>query len=314
MMATAALRESQMRAIVIGASGFVGRTILSQLGPDRAVGTGHRNTAPGLVHFDALEHSFADLKQAMTGEFSHVFIAHGAINPEQCARDPAGTARINVESITRLMSEVIGAGLVPVFLSTDYVFDGTRGGRKEDEPQCPNTEYGRQKAAVEKWLQARPEPWLIARLSKVVSGDRNIHSVLGQWVNDICDGKLMRSATDQVISPLHVDDIAAALIELAEKGHTGIYHVAGPEAISRYDLNKLLVGCIQAVDPDVKATVEPCSLRDIKFLEQRPLDTSLSIEKLQRVLDHRLRSMTQVCREIAEAQFKAPASGAAGRS
>jgi dTDP-4-dehydrorhamnose reductase len=306
-----------MRAIVIGASGFVGRTILSQLGPDRAIGTGHRNSGAGLVHFDALEHGFADLEREMHRrmhkDVSHVFIAHGAINPEQCARDPVGTARINVESITRLISDVIAAGLVPVFLSTDYVFDGTKGLRDEDEPQSPNTEYGRQKAAVEQWLQSLPEPWLIARLSKVVSGDRNIHSVLGQWVNDIHDGRLMRSATDQIISPLHVDDIAGALIELAEKGSTGIYHVAGPDPISRYDLNKLLVGCIQAVDPDVRAVVEPCSLREIKFLEQRPLNTSLSTEKLQKTVDHPLRSMAQVCREIAEAHFKSPASGTPGQ-
>jgi dTDP-4-dehydrorhamnose reductase len=303
-----------MRAIVIGASGFVGRTILSQLGPDRAVGTGHNQAGPGLVHFDALAHGFADLQRQMGGDFTHVILAHGAINPEQCARDPAGTAKINVESITRLMSEILAAGLTPVFLSTDYVFDGTCGLRTEDEPQCPNTEYGRQKAAVEQWLQAHSEPWLIARLSKVVSGDRNIHSVLGQWVNDIVDGRSMRSATDQIFSPLHVDDIAVAIIKLAEQGDTGIYHVAGSDALSRYDLNKLLVGCIQAVDPGVKAVVESCSLRDINFLEQRPLNTSVSVEKLRKAVDVPLRSMAQVCREIAEAQFEFPASGAAGRN
>jgi dTDP-4-dehydrorhamnose reductase len=303
-----------MRAVVIGASGFVGRTILSHLGPDRAIGTGHSHAGPGLVRFDALTHGFADLRREMRGDFTHVILAHGAINPEQCARDPAGTAKVNVESITRLMSEIMAAGLTPVFLSTDYVFDGTRGLRTEDEPQCPNTEYGRQKAAVEQWLQARSEPWLVARLSKVVSGDRNIHSVLGQWVNDIVAGKPMRSATDQIFSPLHVDDIAAAIIKLAEQGDTGIYHVAGPDPLSRYDLNKLLVGCIQAVDSGVRAVVDPCSLRDINFLELRPLNTSISVEKLRKAVDIPLRSMAQVCREIAEAQFKAPISGAGGRN
>jgi dTDP-4-dehydrorhamnose reductase len=294
-----------MRAVVIGASGFVGRAILSQLGPERAIGTGNSHAGVGLVRFNALAHGFAHLKQNMRGDFTHVILAHGAINPEQCARDPAGTAKINVDSITRLMSEVIEAGLTPVFLSTDYVFDGTRGLRTEDEAQCPNTEYGRQKAAVEQWLRARSEPWLIARLSKVVSGNRNIHSVLGQWVNDIVDGRPMRSATDQIFSPLHVDDVAAAIIKLAEQGDTGIYHVAGPDALSRYDLNKLLVGCIQVVDPGVRAAVEPCSLRDIKFLERRPLNTSISVEKLRNAVDTPLRSMARVCREIAEAQFKA---------
>jgi dTDP-4-dehydrorhamnose reductase len=303
-----------MRAIVIGASGFVGRAIFSRLGCDRAIGAGHRHAGPGLMQFDALEHGFGDLKRQLSGDFSHVFLAHGAINPEQCARDPVGTAKVNVESIIRLLSDVIAEGLTPVFLSTDYVFDGSRSLRTEDEAQAPNTEYGRQKAAVEQWLQSRSEPWLIVRLSKVVSGDRNIHSVLGQWVNDICQGKLMRSATDQVFSPLHADDSAGAMVELASRGLTGIYHVAGSDPISRYDLNKMLVGCIQAVDPAVRALVEPCSLRDIGFIEERPLDTSLSIEKLKQAIDYPLRSMAQVCREIAESEFKLSASGAGGRN
>ena len=293
-----------MRAVVTGASGFVGRAILSQLGPDCAVGTYHGKPGAGLVHFDAAQHAFADLKRSLDGEVSHVFLTHGAVNPELCARDPVGTAKVNVESVTRLLAEIMAAGATPIYLSTDYVFDGSRSLRREDEPQAPNTEYGRQKAAVEQWLQSRTEPWLVARLSKVVSGDRNIHSVLGQWVNDICAGKTMRSATDQFFSPAHVEDIAGALTRLAGQGLTGIYHVAGPDRISRYDLNKLLAGCIQSANPAIKANVEPCSLREIPFLERRPLDTSISIEKLQRAINWPIRSMAQVCREIAEAEFK----------
>jgi dTDP-4-dehydrorhamnose reductase len=293
-----------MRAVVIGASGFVGRAILSQLGLDRTVGTWHRTPSAGLIHFDAGEHRLADLRGLLHGDLSHVFLAHGAINPEECARDPTGTAKVNVESIIRLLSEIIADGLTPVFLSTDYVFDGSRSLRGEEDPQAPNTEYGRQKAAVEQWLQSRPEPWLIVRLSKVVSGDRRTHSVLGQWVNDICEGKTMRSATDQVFSPVHVEDAAGAMIRLAGQRFTGIYHVAGPDPISRYDLNKLLLGCIQSVNSAIRAQLEPCSLRDIGFLEPRPLDTSLSIEKLQKAVSWPFRSMSQVCREIAEAEFK----------
>jgi dTDP-4-dehydrorhamnose reductase len=303
-----------MRAVVTGASGFVGRTILSQLGSERAVGTYHSKPSAGLVHFDAGQHRFTNLKGLLNGDVSHVFLTHGAVNPELCARDPVGTAKVNVESITRLLAEIIAEGATPVYLSTDYVFDGSRSLRREDEPQTPNTEYGRQKAAVEQWLQSRREPWLIARLSKVVSGHRNINSVLGQWVNDICEGKTMRSATDQVFSPAHVEDIAGATIKLADQGFTGIYHVAGAEPISRYDLNKLLLGCIQSVDPAIKAILEPCSLREIPFIEKRPLDTSLSVEKLQQAINWPFRSMAQVCREIAEAELKEPSSVAGRRN
>jgi dTDP-4-dehydrorhamnose reductase len=300
-----------MRAVVTGASGFIGRTILTRLGPDRAVGTYHSKPSAGLIHFDAEQHRFADLKRSLNGAISHVFLTHGAVNPELCARDPVGTAKVNVESVTRLLSEIMTEGATPVYFSTDYVFDGSRSLRREDELQTPNTEYGRQKAAVEQWLQSRQEPWVIARLSKVVSGHRNIHSVLGQWVNDICGGKTMRSASDQVFSPAHVEDIAGATIELADRDFTGIYHVAGPEPISRYDLNKLLLGCIQSVNPAIKANLEPCSLREVPFIEKRPLDTSLSVEKLQQAINWPFRSMAQVCAEIAEAEFKKPPSVAA---
>jgi dTDP-4-dehydrorhamnose reductase len=293
-----------MRAMVTGASGFLGRTILSQLGPNQAAGTYHSNPGADLVHFDAVQHRFADLKSLLPGQLTHVFLTHGAVNPELCARDPEGTAKINVESMIRLLSEIVTEGVTPVFLSTDYVFDDSCSLRSEDEMQTPKTEYGRQKAAVEQWLQTRHEPWLVVRLSKVVSGDRRTHSLLGQWINDICQGKTMRSAIDQVFSPAHVDDVAGAMIRLASRGLTGIYHVAGPDPISRYDLNKLLIRCIQSVDPAVRALVEPCNLRDIGFMEQRSLNTSLSTEKLKQALDYPLRSMTQVCYEIAQSEFK----------
>jgi dTDP-4-dehydrorhamnose reductase len=293
-----------MRAIVTGASGFIGRAILTKLGPDRAVGTYRTKPTVGLVHFDALQHSFADLMGILNGDVSHIFLTHGSVNAELCARDPVGTAKVNVESITRLLSDIVAEGVMPVFLSTDYVFDGSRSLRREDETQAPNTEYGRQKAIVEQWLQSRPKPWLIARLSKVVSGDRSVHSLLGQWVNDIREGKTMRSATDQVFSPAHVEDAAGAMIRLVEQGFTGIYHVAGPDPISRYDLNKLLLHCIRSVNPAVEANLEPCRLGDIAFIERRPLDTSLSVKKLGQAINWPFRSMIQICREIADVGFK----------
>jgi dTDP-4-dehydrorhamnose reductase len=289
-------------ALVVGASGFVGRALLSHLGPERGVGTWHSKPAEGLVRFDAVTERLSDLRR-LPSDLTHVFVPFGLVNPEACARDPEGTAKINVDSVIRLLEDAMATGLVPIFVSTDYVYDGSRGMRTEDEAQSPNTEYGRQKVAVERWLQSRAEPWLIARLSKVVSGDTTTHSVLGQWVNDIRTGNRMRSATDQVFSPAYVDDLAIAMIRLAEAGARGIFHVAGPEAMSRYDLNMLLVEAVRSVDPKVTSVVQPCSLRDIPFAEERPLNTSLSTAKLESVVEWRFRSMMEVCRKVAEMEF-----------
>ncbi len=243
--------KADMRALVLGGSGYVGRKLLEILGEGRGIGTGHAHAKPGLVAFNAVQQRLSDLLEVLPGTFTHVFVCYGLVNPDQCARDPSGTAIINVESMIRVLSDAQSAGLIPIFLSTDYVYDGTRGLRREDEPQSPTTEYGRQKAAVEQWLQERPKQWMIARLSKVVGSETTIHSVLGQWVNDIRAGKPLRSATDQIFSPARVDDIARALIELAERDERGIVHVAG-SPLSRYDLNRLLVEAIKDIDPSVR--------------------------------------------------------------
>jgi dTDP-4-dehydrorhamnose reductase len=295
--------QPMRRALVIGGSGFVGRALLSQLGRDRGVGTWHSKPSADLLQFDAVTGRLSELLSALPNDVTHLFLPFGITNPERCARDPAATRTVNVDGVIRLMEDAFLAGLVPIFVSSDYVHDGTRPLRTEDEPQAPTTEYGRQKTAVERWLQAREEPWLVARLSKVVSGNTSENGILGQWVNDIRAGRPMRSATDQIFSPALVDDISGAMIKLAEANLQGIYHVAGPEPISRYNLNRLLVESIRAVDARVEASVEACSLRDIPTLEQRPLNTSLSVAKLQAAIAWPFVSVTDLCRAIARAEF-----------
>ena len=291
-----------MRALIVGASGYVGGRLLAHLGPDHATGTSHSRGRVGLIAFDAAKDRLSDLLSEAPGDYTHLFVFYGVVNPNQCAKDPQATAAINVDAAIRLMSDAQNAGLIPVYLSTDYVFDGSRPFRMEDEPTCPTTEYGRQKAAVENWLIGTDHPWLIARLSKVVGPETDTHSVLGQWVNDIRDMRAMRSATDQVFSPAWVDDIARALAELARLQVNGIVHVAG-DAYSRFDLNRLLVEAVKSVDSRVVAEVEPCLLGDIPFAEPRPLNTSLSTSRMASILPWSFTSMADLSAMIANRYF-----------
>src|ERR1700749_2112427 len=120
----------------------------------------------------------------------------------------------------------------------------------------------------------------------MVSGDGVIHSVLGQWIEEIRAGRTMRWATDQVFTTGHVDDIATAMVELADTGRRGIYHVAGPESMSRYDLASLLVESVRR-RTTTAISFESCSLSDIPFLEKRPLNTSIATAKLRSAVGHR---------------------------
>lgn len=288
------------KAIVLGASGYLGGHLMRTLGA-RGIGTYSSRPAAGLVKFDAMTDRLPDLL-ASAGPVSHAFIPYGAIDPDRCTREPAATMAVNVVSVVRIIEDALRAGVTPVFFSTDYVFKGDRGDWREDEPTQPTTSYGAQKVAVETWLKTRREPWLIVRLSKVVGPETDTHSVIGQWVNDIKAGKAMRIATDQVFSPAAATDIARALVELADGGDTGVWHVAG-ERFSRYDLLQCLMTEIRRIDPSVTADITACSLTEVPFAEPRPLNTWMNVDRIKARLPWRFRTMQDVCAEAARLHF-----------
>lgn len=288
--------------LVIGGSGFLGSYLLAALG-GKAPGTFASHAFPGGLPFDAAHQSLRDIKQFLPAELSHVFLLHGAVNPDHCARAPEETRKLNVTKMLALIEEIWSLDAVPVYVSTDYVFDGTRGNRTEDEALSPITEYGRQKAEVEAWLRQQDRPFLICRSSKIVSGDTDRHSVLGQWVVDIKAGRVLRCADDQIFSPCYAGDMAAAMCELARKGCTGVYNIAGPQPYSRYDLAALFASHVYAVSPSTRIDLQSCRLSDIPFVEKRPLNTSLSVEKILSVIRRSFTSMDELCRNTARAHF-----------
>lgn len=294
------------RALVVGSSGFLGGRLLALLG-GRGVGTFRSKPAPGAIRFDATAQRLGDIAGALPSDLTHVFVPFGAIDMEGCARDPAGTSAVNVVAVTAVLKDALDLGLKPTFVSTDYVFSGERGLWRETDRAIPRMAYGAQKLAVEHWLGTVPAPWTIVRLSKVVSGDRTTHSMLGQWVNELLAGKAQRCAEDQLFSPAFVDDHARAIIALADRGAQGLFHSGGPDVFSRIALLRLLCESLRRVDPSVGVEITPCRLHDLPFLEKRPLDTSFDSAKLLEASGVAYTPMAQLCAEIAAAHAGAPA-------
>jgi dTDP-4-dehydrorhamnose reductase len=137
----------------------------------------------------------------------------------------------------------VGARLVHV--SSDAVFSGDASPYDETRAPDPVSPYGAAKAAAEVAVSALLPSAVIARTSLIVGdGDsaqeRMIHTIAAGG-----DGALF---TDEVRCPIHVSDLAGALLELADSAYTGTAHVAGADAVSRYDLG-LLVAARDGLDP-----------------------------------------------------------------
>lgn len=167
-------------------------------------------------------------------------------------------------------------GIVPIFFSTDYVFDGKKGGYTETSKAHSLNEYGRQKALLqEKLQQACGENFLLIRPSKVYGLEKGDKTLLDEMAQSFIQEKKVRAAYDQIFCPILIDDLVRAVMHLQEKNCRGIYNIAGSDVISRFEIAKALA---REMNVD-ESLVEMISLNDLKEPFLRPTNTSLNCDK-----------------------------------
>ncbi len=125
-----------------------------------------------------------------------------------------------------------------VHVSSDAVFSGSRIVYDESCPPDPVTPYGAAKAAAETAVRLLTPAAAIARTSLIIGNGGSAHERMVRELSaGAREGVLF---TDVVRCPVHVGDLAAALLELARSDRAGMFHLAGPDALSRHDLGVLI--------------------------------------------------------------------------
>jgi dTDP-4-dehydrorhamnose reductase len=294
--------------LLLGASGFLGPALRDAFGTERAVPTHFSHPGEGSLFFDARCTRVSDCVAALPRKPAAAVILLGITNIDHCARDPAGSAEVNVRGIMRVIDEARALGIMPVFVSSDAVFDGGRAYWSEDDAPSPILTYGRQKVEVERHLSSLPPPWIIVRLAKLISPERNAGCFVTGWIEGLARSERILCATDQYFTPAAVPDAARAIAQLVHSGAQGLYHLGGRERLSRRALLEAVLGEYRKFTKPVAEIVE-CSLRDIPVLEQRPLDTSLRSDRFTADLGARFRTAGETARAAVQSYFAVPAAG-----
>jgi len=152
----------------------------------------------------------------------------GAEEREDVAKRVNGGGAGNVASAAR------AAGARVVYLSTDYVFDGEkRTPYLESDPTGPRTAYGRTKLAGE-WLTASGNPeYVVARTAWLFGANgKNFVDTMLRLGADLGELKVVH---DQVGCPTWTGHLAEALVDLAGRQETGVFHTAGAGTCSWYE-------------------------------------------------------------------------------
>jgi dTDP-4-dehydrorhamnose reductase len=163
-----------------------------------------------------------------------VILAAAVSSVVRCELDPAATHQVNVVGSRAVVEAAADAKAKVVFLSSDYVF-GDGGPHEESDDPAPMNEYGRQKLEVEE-IVLNGSANVVVRTCQVFGQDVRRANYVLATLDRLAAGEIVHARADLFGTPTYVRDLAAEIIHLATRPATGVWHVAGPESISRMDL------------------------------------------------------------------------------
>lgn len=297
------LSQAHLKTFILGGSSLVGRHLAARLGKKLGFVTYNGKPVAGGFHFDARCMSPTILAEA-AGGCSHAVILFANTSPDDCAKNRPAAHYLNVDATKAIIDQLDCWGIVPVFTSTEAVFDGTRGGYNETDPVAPLMTYAEQKVAVERYLEARGRPYLVLRLARVVTSTPDDTTLFSQWLRQIRENQDIQCATDHVFSPIHVEDLAEAITMLIDGRHTGLFHIAGPDGLDRLSMLRCLVNSWRAAGRDFTGKVIPRLMADFPTIEPRPHNISLLIDKLVSTTGFFPKGIETMCRDLVYASLK----------
>ncbi len=258
---------------ITGAGGLIGNYLV-QTAPHYARGA----TVVGLTRAQLDLTDFPAVQSLFRRQPPQLLIHCAAVSDSPtCQANPALAHKLNVE-VTATLADLAAA--VPlIFFSSDLVFDGQAGNYDESAPVNPLSVYGETKVAAEKLVLANPHH-IVIRTSlnggQSPGGDRGFNEQMRRaWQA----GQPLELFTDEFRCPIPAEVTARATWELAAQNRPGLFHVAGSERLSRWQLGQLLA----ARWPQLKPKIKPASLSSYPGAS-RPPDTSLNCAKAQRLL------------------------------
>ena len=181
-----------------------------------------------------------------------------------------------------------------MYISTDFVFDGSRKTYNETDKQNPINWYGATKYEGEKIVQKASIPWIIVRLAYPYRA----HFAKKDFVRILIDkfekGESLQMVTDHIITPTFIDDVAYALDALIKNNATGIFHVVGSEFISPYEAALKIA---KVFNYDKKNITNTTRLKFFRNRAQRPFHLALKNDKIQN-LGVKMRSFEEGLKEV----------------
>jgi len=267
--------------VITGASGFLGYNLCAFMqGRWNVYGTylSHPFSVSGCTAVP-LDITRGDAVQNAVDRIRPSVIIHAAAisSPDDCEKNPASAQAVNVDGTANILEAARKCSCRVIYISTDMVFDGKKGGYSESDTPNPINFYGATKRAAEMLCGRSSAVCTVVRITLQYGRGNSAHaSFTDRLITQLRQGHRVRLFTDQFRSPSFVMDTLRGLESAAcRMPPDRLYHLSGPEKIDRYSFGMILASVFHFPDGLLRKAV----MDDVALQAPRPRDVSLNGER-----------------------------------
>ena len=281
-----------MKKIVItGSNGLLGQTLVNLLmkEPENYSVFGlskgdNRMNRNDFLYYDIDITNYSQLEECITYiQPSFIINTAAMTNVDTCELKPEECNNLNIEAVKYLTQICTKLNIHFIQISTDFIFDGSKGFYKETDLPNPLSIYGHSKLKAENIVKNSGVNFSILRTilvyGKVVNLKRN-NIVL--WVKDMLENnKEITIVDDQYRMPTYVEDLATACKLIVDKNISGVYHISSNELLSVFEIANQIADVFGLN----KKLIKPISTKTLNQKAIRPQKTGFDLSKTIKELD-----------------------------
>jgi dTDP-4-dehydrorhamnose reductase len=270
------------RIMLLGANGQVGQALrAAELPADWELG------AYGRAECDILDHRA--VQNAMQLLKPDLIINAAAMTAvDKCEAEEEQAMAVNFEAPANLAAQCASADVPLIHISTDYVFDGTDGEipYRPDSPMNPLGVYGHSKMMGEEAVRHELAWHVILRISSVFSAFGV--NLLTKGLQSIEERDELKIVTDQKSCPTPAQDVAKALIVIADRILTGksdgfgTFHFCGTPAATRLEFVQAIMNAYAPYTAK-RPKITPALTSDFPGFAPRPAYSVLDCTRIREI-------------------------------
>jgi dTDP-4-dehydrorhamnose reductase len=295
------------KILITGSNGLLGQKLVSLLAGNSdyhllatAKGVNRLGDIGKKYDYTSLDITNQKEVEKVISDFKPDFIIHTAAmtNVDQCVTDNDGCTLLNVTSTKYLVEAAEKNNSFFIHLSTDFIFDGTKGPLTEDDIPNPISFYGQSKLDAEKIVSASKLRWAIVRTVLVYGIVKDMsRSNIVLWVKkSLEEKKTINVVDDQWRTPTLAEDLAIGCLLIIKKEATGIFNISGKDMLTPYEMANITADFFH-LD---KSYINKADSSTFTQPAKRPPRTGFVIEKAIKVLGYNPRSFVEGIRVMTE--------------